>query len=364
MFDSTFPLNQIYFYLTEGCNLACRHCWLGPQYDPDGTRYATLPSSLLEKIIHEAKLLGLRGVKLTGGEPLLNQDFLLMLNVIRREGLALSLETNGTLCTPEHAAAIQAACERPFVSVSLDGVEAGTHDHIRGVPGAFAAAVRGIGHLVDAGLKPQIIFTVMKSNVGEVESIVRFAERLGAGSVKYNIVQPIARGENLHNRDETLTIEELVSLGRLVETVVAARTPLRIDYSHPAVFRPLGRIAADQGCGVCGVKGILGVLASGTYALCGIGEHIEELTFGHAVTDSLATIWETNPVLTRIRHGLPAELNGVCRRCLMKGICLGNCIAQNYCRTGNLMASYWYCEEALASGLFPQSRVREGPVHA
>lgn len=364
MSDRPFPLNQIYFYLTEGCNLACRHCWLGPRYDPEGTRYPTLPISLFEKIIHEAKILGLRAVKLTGGEPLLNPDFLLMLEVIHREGLGLTVETNGTLCTPEHAAAIQATSERSFVSVSLDGVDAGTHDQIRGMLGAFAATVRGIGYLVDAGLKPQLIFTVMKSNRGQVESIVRLAECLGAGSVKYNIVQPIARGENLHNKEETLTIEELVSLGRFVETVVSARTPLRIDYSHPAVFKPLGRIAADQGCGACGVKGILGVLASGTYALCGIGEHIEELTFGHVATDSLRNIWECDPVLTRIRQGLPAELGGVCGSCLMKKICLGNCIAQNYYRMRDLMANYWYCEEAATAGLFPQSRVYEGSVHA
>ena len=37
------PLNQLYFYLTEGCNLACRHCWLAPRFETDGRRYPTLP---------------------------------------------------------------------------------------------------------------------------------------------------------------------------------------------------------------------------------------------------------------------------------------------------------------------------------
>ena len=26
------PLNTLYFYLTEGCNLRCRHCWLEPPH--------------------------------------------------------------------------------------------------------------------------------------------------------------------------------------------------------------------------------------------------------------------------------------------------------------------------------------------
>lgn len=64
------PLNQLYFYLTEGCNLACRHCWLAPKFDADGSRYAMLPVELFETAVREAKPLGLSGLKLTGGEPL------------------------------------------------------------------------------------------------------------------------------------------------------------------------------------------------------------------------------------------------------------------------------------------------------
>ena len=66
------PLSRIYFYLTEGCNLACRHCWLAPGFDPDGSRHAVLPVELFETAIREARPLGLARVKLTGGEPLLH----------------------------------------------------------------------------------------------------------------------------------------------------------------------------------------------------------------------------------------------------------------------------------------------------
>jgi hypothetical protein len=32
-------INTLYFYLTEGCNLACRHCWMGPRFDATGSHY-------------------------------------------------------------------------------------------------------------------------------------------------------------------------------------------------------------------------------------------------------------------------------------------------------------------------------------
>lgn len=357
------PLSQIYFYLTQGCNLACRHCWLAPKRDPEGTRYPTLPIDLFEKIITQAKPLGLKAVKLTGGEPLLNPDFGKMLEVVRREGLQLTIETNGVLCSAKHAAAIKETCKRPFVSVSLDGANVETHEFIRGVPGCFTDTLKGIKNLTDVGIRPQIIFSVMKRNIDQVESIVRLAEKLGAGSVKYNLVQPTARGEQLHQRDETLNIAELVALGRHVQMVMSATTSLRLYYSHPAAFVPLSALANRDGCGVCGIKGIIGVLASGAYALCGIGEHIKELTFGYAASDSLADIWENNPVLLKIRQDLPDRLAGVCARCIMRRRCLGSCVAQNYYRSGDMMAQFWFCEEAEAAGLFPKSRLTDTDIN-
>jgi MoaA/NifB/PqqE/SkfB family radical SAM enzyme len=45
---------------------------------------------------------------------------------------------------------------------------------------------------VKAGLKPQIIMTIMRRNKDQMEAVVRMAESLKCGSVKFNIVQPTA----------------------------------------------------------------------------------------------------------------------------------------------------------------------------
>lgn len=182
-------LNQLYFYLTQGCNLACRHCWLSPKLDPKGDKYPVLPVELFETAIREAKPLGLSGVKLTGGEPLLHPEFTRLLEIVRREELGLTIETNGLLCTPEVAAEI-ARSPRRFVSVSMDGTDAATHDAIRGVSGSFEAARQAVRNLAAAKMSPQVIMTVMRCNAGQIEAMVRMAEDLGAGSIKFNVVQP------------------------------------------------------------------------------------------------------------------------------------------------------------------------------
>jgi SynChlorMet cassette radical SAM/SPASM protein ScmF len=209
--------------LTEGCNLACRHCWIGPRFDATGNHYPTLPVELFETAIREAKPLGLSGVKLTGGEPLLHPHFTRLLEIVRSEELRLIIETNGLLCTPEIAAEIAKSPDR-FVSVSIDGSDAATHEWVCGVPGSFKAARQAVSNLVAAGIRPQVIFTVMRSNAGQVDAIVRLAEEIGAASVKFNVVQPIARGEKLQKDQETLRIADLIALGRHVEQELAPRS--------------------------------------------------------------------------------------------------------------------------------------------
>jgi SynChlorMet cassette radical SAM/SPASM protein ScmF len=356
--SSRYPLNQIYFYLTEGCNLRCRHCWVAPKYQSKEQSYPALNLDLFKSIIEQAKPLGLQGVKLTGGEPLLHPQICEILEVIRKEDLSLNVETNGVLCTPELAGKI-GACKNSFVSVSLDGADSETHEWVRGVEGSFEGALDGIKILVEAGFRPQVIMTIMRHNKNQIEQVVRLAERLGAGSVKFNILQPTARGEKMYESGEALSIEELVDLGQWVENTLKATTNLGVHYSHPVAFRPLGKMYGNNGdgCGLCGILGILGVLANGSYALCGIGETVPDLVFGHGATDPLEDIWNNNPLLLELREGLPHRFEGICGRCLMRGICLGSCVAQNYYLSKNLYASYWYCDKAHSRGLFPETRI-------
>jgi SynChlorMet cassette radical SAM/SPASM protein ScmF len=144
-----------------------------------------------------------------------------------------------------------------------------------------------------------------------------------------------------------------------MENTLAKKYKIKLFYSHPMAFRPLHRMFGDNavGCGLCGIFSIIGVLGSGKYSICGIGETTPELIFGHAATDKLKEIWENNAMLKAIREGLPSKLEGICSRCLMKNRCLGNCIAQNYYSNKNLFAPYWYCEQAEKMGLFPKSRL-------
>jgi SynChlorMet cassette radical SAM/SPASM protein ScmF len=201
--------------------------------------------------------------------------------------------------------------------------------------------------------------SLVTKNKDQIGSVVHLAESLGASSVKFNLVQPTARGEQMHREGQTLRVEDLIRIGRWIETELSTYSKIPLIYSKPAAFRSLGNMfgPCGDGCHNCGIKGIIGVLADGSYALCGIGETVPELIFGSAATDRLEDVWLNSPLLLEIREGLPNRLSGVCGNCLMKKICLGECIAQNYYSTKDLWSPFWYCDEAFKQGLFPASRL-------
>ncbi len=354
-------LNNIYFYLTEGCNLNCRHCWISPHFQKAGQSFPALDFGLFCHIIEQGMEMGVRRVKLTGGEPLLHPEIGKIIGFLNKKEIALAIETNGLLCDKDTVSLI-AENPRSFVSVSLDSPQRDLHEWIRGVKGSFDNTLRGINNLVTVALRPQIIMTLMKRNSAQIEEMVSFAEEIGASSVKLNIIMPTGRGEDFHNNDEVIAVADLIETGRWVEEVLAPDSKIPVYFDHPIAFRPLSRMFAGGtgNCSCCGIKGIIGVLPDGSYALCGIGSSVKELVFGHAAEERLADVWGNNQILRQIREELPRKLEGVCGECLMNDACLGSCIAQNYYRSGSLWKPFWFCEEAHRLGIFPASRLIEG----
>lgn len=352
--NDTPRLVTLYLYLTAGCNLSCKHCWLNPPFDPDGTRHATMSFETICTAVAEARPLGLKSIKLTGGEALLHPRILDIIEFARTEQLGLIVETNGLLVTDAVVDALKAHGS-VFVSVSLDSHRPEVHDAFRGVKGAFERTVAGIRKLAVAGLSPQVIASLIPQNRADMPEIVRLAASLGAGSFKMNIVQPTTRGALMQKRGDSVSLPEILEVCNDLFDRVGPETGMRVHPDLPHAFRALGSLHRNGG-GHCTVKHIMGVLATGEYALCGIGTSMKELVFGRAGQDPLADIWATHPMLLALRNDLPARLEGICGRCVMRHQCLGSCVAQNFYRARSLTAPFWFCEAAEEMGLFPATR--------
>lgn len=351
------PLTSLYLYISGSCNLACRHCWITPTFQQDTGNGRFIKLSYIKKALQEARPLGLISTKLTGGEPTLHPQFRELIGMIAGEGFRITIETNGILFDRELAQFLKEKSPNSFISVSLDGAKAETHDTLRGIKGSYKNAITGIRNLVKAGFCPQLICTLHKGNVSQIKEVVSLAAKLRCGSVKFNLVQRIGHGDHF-SRDHGLKVPEIIKLNRWVEKELSKRSKMRIFFDIPFAFFSIRKLTYGH-LGRCQVLNILGILSGGEISFCGIGVNEPELLFGHMEDDNLRDLWCESPLLARLREQIPAQLEGICSNCLLRDICMGTCVAHNFYLTRKLNAPYYFCRQAEILSLFPGSRKRE-----
>jgi SynChlorMet cassette radical SAM/SPASM protein ScmF len=361
--DGIPPLRQLYLYLSNGCNLKCRHCWITPTF-ANGTPSIgdVIDIELLRTAVVEAKPLGLTVCKLTGGEPMLHPRFIEIAHMLSTEGLSLSMETNGTLLDSKTAQYLKDQTNLHFVSVSIDGAKPETHDHFRGVSGAFEGALKGVRSLIAAGYdNVQVIMSLHRSNLSEIESLVKLAVESGVASVKFNPVIATGRGIAMHKRGEALDFNEMCKLVRYIRGELQSKTSIRLLIMAPPSFSTISELLqGEDGGSTCGVKHVLGILGTGELALCGIGRTVPELVYGHLGKDSIRDVWLNHPTLAQMRRDLDDYENypGICGQCIHAETCLTHCVAQNYTDSGHLVWTSPLCAEMERRGIFPTSRLR------
>jgi len=353
--SDSFPLTTAYFYLTEHCNLKCRHCWIDPgEYPGPSGRTKPIDLEFLKDFVREARDLGLADVRLTGGEPFLREDLDQFLGFLHDEKIRASIETNGTLLTTDSVQALRDYCVEQ-VSVSLDSPFEEDHDRFRGVPGSFRKVIRILPRLVESGISTQVIMSLHRGNAHAVTPLVELAAGMGVQSIKINPVLPTGRGLAMHREGANLSVRELMDMDRRVEEEFISGKSLSVHLDIPVALKSLDTIL-NRTLPQCRVLNIVGVLANGDLSLCGIGQSCPGIVLGNIARDSIRDLWPRHPFFRELRRGIPRELQGICGRCIFKFLCLGACRACAYFGTGDLFAPYPLCREAELLGLFPESR--------
>ena len=357
-------LSSIYLNPTRYCNLRCRHCWVSPPYSEElSEETGELSVDEMIGIVKEARPLGLTSLKLTGGEPLLRSGLERLLEFCAVSGVEVWIETNGTLVT-EKMANILKKYRVSDISVSLDSAVEERHDLFRGKKGAFRKAVEGIRNLIGAGMAPEVIMSLYRENIPGFDAFQDLMTGLGIRRIKINTISPVGRGAKLYVTELVPGVSEILDFyGELRSRYDGFDGFIFLDI--PMAFKGIDEIKGGR-CSICGIKNILGVLSDGSVSMCGIGFLDEKLVFGSLKGDPAAIrdIWAASPALRKIREDVPSKLEGVCGRCVLKNMCLGDCRAEVFHNTGSVTAPYWFCQEAYDAGLFPSTRLMPYEIKA
>lgn len=160
--------------LTYRCNNTCRHCWVSiPADSPEQKNELTFDE--ITRIADDARKTGCHKWALSGGEPMLRPEFAEVFDYLTRKSVSYSLNTNGTLITPQIARLMK---RRGTKMVALYGATAEVHDHITRTPGSFDALMQGFTYLKEAGAGFIVQIIPMRDNFAQMNGMIRLAESL------------------------------------------------------------------------------------------------------------------------------------------------------------------------------------------
>lgn len=191
------PITYLRISVTDRCNLRCVYCMpeAGLPWIPKGE---ILSYEEIARIVRAAAKIGVRSIRLTGGEPLIRRDLERLVALIAAipgiEDIALS--TNGLLLAERVEALRDAGLRR--VNVSLDTLDPARFTAIARRPG-LEAVLAGIDATFAAGLGPIKLNCVVMRGQNDDE-LPAFAEltRERALAVRFIEVMPVEENVGAH----------------------------------------------------------------------------------------------------------------------------------------------------------------------
>lgn len=372
----------IFWETTAGCNLACIHCrriTVADQLMPQD-----LTTAEAFDLIDQIASFGSPIFVLSGGEPLFRPDIFDIARHATDAGLIVALATNGTLIDADVARKIKDSGVKR-VSVSFDGADAPTHDIFRG-PGAFDAAMKGIGHLRDVGLPFQINTTVARHNAHQMPETLALAKEIGAVALHLFLLVPVGCGVEIAPDQQILPDEYEAVLNWMYDAEMEGGIELKATCA-PHYFRIARQRQAEErrngivrerpssmhrqqhggntatgghpgghpgsnghGPGHGHGRHAMNAMTKGCLAGTGVTfvSHRGEVfpcgylpvEAGHIRRQGFQDIWENSPLFAELRD--VELLGGKCGVCEFKKLCSG-CRARSFGMTGDYLAEEPFC---------------------
>ena len=300
---------SLYLHVTSRCNLGCIYCY--NRKERKGWSEDMSPS-LAQRVLVQAKELGVSTLVLTGGEPLLNPHLCEIAGFGKDLDLYTVLLTNGTLIDKAKAKELADLCDQ--IVVSMDSSIPAIHENLRG-QGTHRSTERAIQHLKEAGAKEVVVSSVItRYNQLELfENFEKYAKQIGADRVVRQVY--MLQGDE---RDQVLGPNFQVLLDQLekdLENAVATRTQLS----------PMGTAWRNR----CGAAfGEIAVGPDGAVYPCQ-GLVTPEFKAGNAGESDLLEIWKRSEILASVR-AITVEDLPRCRDCSFRYLCGGGCRALAY----------------------------------
>jgi len=158
--------------VSENCNAKCITCDVWKHNKPENH----MSFEDYKNNLFQLKKVGLGGVTLTGGEPLLNPEIIEICKFTKEtNNIRVNLGTNGLLLEKKYKKLINYVDQ---INVSIDGLEK-TNDYIRGIKGYFKTVTEALIKIRQEYPKKtlKIATTIINQNIDEIPELLKFCKQ-------------------------------------------------------------------------------------------------------------------------------------------------------------------------------------------
>jgi pyrroloquinoline quinone biosynthesis protein E len=330
--------------LTYRCPLRCSYCSNPIDW---AKRKNELDTDSWMRVFREAEDLGVVGLNLTGGEPILRKDLEQLIAEARRLDLYTNLITSGIPLSRERLAKFRAA-GLDNVQVSVQDVSAKESDRIAGLK-SFEKKLEVCAWVKELGMPLTVNVVLHRDNLGQVAEIVALAERLKADRLELANTQYL--GWALVNRRALLPTREQLEAARKVAAAARKRLlgKMEVLFVTPDYYTDYPKSCMD-GWG----RRFIVVSPDGLVLPCHAAHTLPGLTFDNVRERSLAAIWTESASFNAFRG--EAWMPEPCRSCDKRAVDFGGCRCQAYHLTGNAAATDPTCTLAPSHALIESAR--------
>lgn len=233
MFPADFK-RVVHWSITGACNLKCRHCFMSAPHAKHGA-----PShEEIMRIVDELAECGVLTVGITGGEPLIREDFLEIIDALNEKGIGIDvIYTNGMLVDEALLDELDKRKVHPGFQLSFDGV--GWHDFLRGVECAEEKTIHALKLLQERNYGVSVSMCMHRNNRHVLRESINLLASLGVRSVKCGSMMELGEWARPELRDLQLSYEEeLEMFEEYIPQYFEDDAPLSIMMSGVFMYTP------------------------------------------------------------------------------------------------------------------------------
>lgn len=318
--------------LTNECPYSCKWCYKTAKPPSEGVSIIDeVGVKKLQKTLKDASSLGCKKLVLTGGEPsLVIDDVIKIVRMAKKEGIdEITMLTAGYNLRDYILELNNAGITR--FQVTLNSSKEKTHDRYLGRAGAYKMAIDTIRTCVENGIPLTVSSVIPFLSKIEMENIILLCIDLGVKVVGLSVIEPFGKGKLYE-----MPYSDFKSFKMCIKD-------LREKYGNNIKILFKYRLTSTTPSVMVCPAGVSGAYISedGDVFSCAFFEEFKNFCIGNINQTSFSELWRFSKTLEAFRK--VDIVKASCKDCAIWDLCIGNCRAKSFLRSGDINISKGRC---------------------